>query len=379
MKSATMLPFMCAVVLSHCTHVQPRELPSRVLIDAKWRGLGEPIDEHLDLVRTDNGYKQGSQFVDASVIRNLLDAMSAPPIQRDEALRGLASTRWLADTSKDSYRVLTDAQGACSPAARDLFERTYTNPQESIAALRSHYDSRHTDDFPSLVVDMRFEDGTSLVATTHSQHAMMLPWSVDRQTTWNPQISRSLGYILPNTWKQRERLSDESLATQLALEVSKRIRERWEELEEKCLYADVETSLKGRVSIQQVYHAWPGQFAAYVHVAGSPSNLVIDVHMSADKKDAVETFFKVIGGYVDTVRPFVAAHPKTVFELWYHDGESVTDDSLQLQEALRPDDKNIKRVLASRHAAVLLRDRGDPTGQRQWVVLPTGDVVEWAG
>lgn len=135
--------------------------------------------------------------------------------------------------------------------------------------------------------------------------------------------------------------------------------------------------LQPHVTIVSVYHAWPGQLAAYVRLPDAPPNLLIDLHLDAGEKDVVEQFLQRAPRYVDTARAFVLAHPATTFELWYRDGESVGTDSLELHGISDPDDRNLRRVKAARSEAVLLRDHGESRKSREWVVLPTGEVVDW--
>lgn len=321
----------------------------------------------------------GGSRIDDRTVQRLVDAITAPPLTRDTAFQKLTSTGWLQTNASSSYRVLSEAQGECSAAARELFTATFTNRKTALRALRSHYENNHTDDFPSMDVVVHFSDGTDARASAHSQHALMLPWKTKRGVTWNPQISDGLASTLPASSSNRSRLLRDGLATAIAWEIGELIRDQWEEMEEKCLYSSIVSKLERHATIDHVYHAWPGQFAAYLHVPDAPKNLLIDAHISAEREDGVETFFKRIPGYVATARTLVTAHPNTVFELWYHDGQSLTTDSLQLHEVLRPDDPNLIRAKAVSGDAVLLRDHDDPEAQRKWIVLPSGEVIDWSG
>lgn len=222
-----MRPLLLLLVLS----AQPSHSgPVSLTVDMHWRGLGEPVHEHYALA------VDGRQL-DATRAQALADAIAAKPMSRDAALRTLASPSWLRKYAGPGYHVLSAAQGACSAEARDLFTRTFTDPEEARGALRDHYEGFHTDDFAAMEIVVRFSDGTSVSANARSQHALMLPWKTNGATSWNPDISRALAAILPPSSKQRARLTDDRLAGSLAREIGQRIRERWEDLEERCLYA----------------------------------------------------------------------------------------------------------------------------------------------
>jgi hypothetical protein len=258
MRTAYLAITLASLVVPQIACAEAPLTARSITIDARWRGLGDPIDEHFEITATNDGYLLGTSRVDVGTVRRLVDAVTAPPVTRDVALQALTSDRWLRMKANSSYRVLSEAHGECSAAARELFTRTFTNRETALRALRSYYDTRHTDDFPSIAVVVRFSDGTAVRADAYSQHALMLPWKTERGVTWNPEIPRAVASLLPGGSTQRVRLLDDGLATSLAFEIGELIRDRWEEMEERCLYSAIASRLEGHVKIDRVYHAWPG-------------------------------------------------------------------------------------------------------------------------
>lgn len=359
--------------ITHDTKVQT------IRIEARWAGLGEPIAENATVRRDGDDYVIGSRRVQAARIDELVRALTAPALSQEAGLLQLTTAEWLRSHADKSYAVLSSAQKECSNAARNLFIATFTDRDDAIAALREHYGSTHTDDHPSMQVEVLTDAGRTLRASSHSQNALMLPWKIDEAETWNPAISRAVAALLPESSRLRGRLTDEDLTEALASAVGDQIREPWEELQERCLYSGITAALEQRFKIATVYHAWPGQFAGHLSRADLPKNLLIDVHISADEStaDRLKVFFTQIEIYIARARKFVESHPELVFELEYFDGESLGPTSLQLHDISRPDDPNLRRVKAALRECVLLRDHNDPYANRNWVVLPTGEGIDW--
>jgi hypothetical protein len=313
-------------------------------------------------------------------VERLARILQTAPVSQDAGLAALLSPSWLAAHAGESYGVLTAAQGECSPDARRLFVETFSSRDHALRALREHYKHSHTDDYPSIGIEIRFVGGKVIRASSHSQHALMLPWQSEQGATWDPAISAVVASLMPGTSRQRERLLEHGLATALATETGQAIRDAWEELEERCLYKDVVKALEGRLTIERVYHAWPAQFAGYLRLPGAPPNLLIDAHMNVNgnSTSVVDTFWKKAPIYVARVGPFVLSHPQTTFELWYEDGTSVSRSDLELHAVSRPDDPNVARVKASMADAVLLRDHTtDHSAGRNRIVLPSGEAIDW--
>jgi hypothetical protein len=356
-----------------------RPIAQTIRIHARWGGLGQPVDETFTISRSADGYRLGAQRVDNDAVPRLVRALTAPAIPEKAGIEKLVPTEWLKTHSNAAYRIVTTSQGECSPAARNLFMVAFNNSNKAATALQTHYGSMHTDDYPSIVVSVSFSDGHVMESSSHSQHALMLPFKTGSGITWNADVPRAIAALMPPDSKLRPRLLGDDLVKTLAEEINQAIRPRWEELEERCLYAKIVTKLETRFTIEETYHAWPGQFAGHLVRWDFPPNLLIDVHISsgANEDRNVATFMQKIETYLAGAGTFVTAHRDHVFELEYFDGTSVREDDLQLREINHPGDVNTRRVRNALSDCVLLRDHNDPYAHRNWVVLPSGEVIDW--
>lgn len=72
-----------------------------------------------------------------------------------------------------------------------------------------HFGGCTTDDYPTMLVELHFEDREVLRMQTSSNHAHLLPWTVEsngRLDSFNPEISIALAALLPDGWLFKERL-----------------------------------------------------------------------------------------------------------------------------------------------------------------------------
>src|SRR5207248_2812835 len=142
-----------------------------VRIEAHWRGLGEPSDEHYTI--------KIAEYRDA--VARLVRALDAQPVKRAEAMQMLADPLWLGRYVDIAYGSIPLTK--CSAEARKLFADTFTDARFASTAFESYYTTSWTDDHPSMTVTVRFADGHTASASSRSQHALMLPWSAPRGDT----------------------------------------------------------------------------------------------------------------------------------------------------------------------------------------------------
>lgn len=75
--------------------------------------------------------------------------------------------------------------------------------------LKRHFRSCTTDDSPTMLVELYFDDREVLHTRTSSNHAHLLPWTVEsanRFGNFNPEVSVALAALLPDGWLFKERL-----------------------------------------------------------------------------------------------------------------------------------------------------------------------------
>jgi ankyrin repeat protein len=105
-----------------------------------------------------------------------------------------------------------------------LSELTPTVFDQPFEAVSQHYNSITTDDSPAVLVQVTDRAGTVIQIRSESQHAFMLPLTIfdathgSVQKTYDPQLSRSIAALMPESFLNRHRLADYGRMFQLDLE-----------------------------------------------------------------------------------------------------------------------------------------------------------------
>jgi hypothetical protein len=294
-----------------------------IRIESRWGGLGQPSATTYTIVRRGDHYKRRFATIPQTAVDRFAAAITAAPVERQAALRGLATREWLmARASERHDGVLAPV---CSPEAKRLFAQHLADPEQALKALGSYFSFRWTDDNPFISIDVTFHDRQTIHLESHAQPALMLPWKVRNAETWNAEIPRAIAGLLPDGAEPR--LTDRNLAVAYAGEVAQEMRVPIDDLEERCGHRDFLAAVEKEFEIVLIYHGSPGWFTAYVRRAGFPANLVLTlVIRDDDKPDApakLERTVKRTSGYVDLVRDYVGKHPEKHFAIWCADGVSV--------------------------------------------------------
>jgi hypothetical protein len=205
------------------------------------------------------------------------------------------------------------------------------------------------------------------------------PGESNGMLTWDPDLPRALSRLMPAASRLRRRLLDDELEYSLAEAVGERIRDRWNELEERRLYSHLIAAISQRFTIVDVYHSWPGHLSAYLRRSDFPENLLVDAHISATGNSTanLKPFLADVERLIALARPYVIDHPGVIFELGYFNGESLRRGDIQMHAMVAPNDPNTKKVAAALAICALLRDHHDLNAHRKWVILPTGEGVDW--
>ena len=71
-----------------------------------------------------------------------------------------------------------------------MFNKEFTDVAVIAKALPSLFTYTKFDDYPGTSVDVVFEDGSKLVAESHSYYVFMLPWKISglKTDTYNAEI-----------------------------------------------------------------------------------------------------------------------------------------------------------------------------------------------
>ena len=301
-----------------------------IRIESRWGGLGTPSDKTYKIVRRGDQYFRGDIAVSQQAVERLMSAMNAAPVARPTALRALMTPQWLAATAHATAAGVPQ----CSAEAKRVFEKRLSDPEFALRVMDEYFSERWTDDYPFVNVQVTLQTGRTMQAESHAQPALMLPWIVDEQETWNPALPRAIAALLPAG--AEERISGESLASRVAQDAAREMENELEPLEERCLHRDIADATERVFKIVRIYHGAPGDFTAYVQRADFPPNLVLTlVIRDADKPGALAKLDRTVerlGTYLEIARPYLAQHRRTWFALWCDDGVSAGDRSVNLME-----------------------------------------------
>jgi len=345
-----------------------------IRIESRWGGLGEPSDKVYKIVRRNDRYVRRRTTVPADAVERLVAAIEAPPVERQSALRAIATAEWLAAVAHRPHEHAA-AVPTCSDEAKHLFEQRLADPDYARDVLDGYFGMMRTDDYPEVKVDVALHDGRTLHIESHAQPALMLPWNVDGVKTWNPELPRAIAAMLPSGAEPR--VSGEFLESDLVERVAMDLRHELDDIEERCIHRDLVTAVARAFEIVHVYHGSAGDFTAYVRRPDFPPNLVLTlVIRDAEKPGALAKLDRTVQrlpAYLDVVRGFLAAHPKTWFALWCVNGTSVDAEYPNLF-----DKNDAARLNRDADRAVELMEWDPASGivSRERFILPGGDVLE---
>jgi len=345
-----------------------------IRIESRWGGLGTPSDKVYKVVRHGDRYFRHRAEVPAEAVDHLVAAIEAAPVERQAAIRAIATPQWLALAAKRPHE---NAAGIpqCSNDAKQLFARRLADPTFAGSVLDGYFSMSRTDDSPSVTVDVALHDGRTLHVESHAQPALMLPWSVGGVRTWNPELPRAIAALLPSGAEPR--VSGEFLESDLAQDVAMDMHYELDEIEERCVHRDIVAAVERVFEIVHVYHGSPGDFTAYVRRGDFPPNLVLTlVIRDSEEPGALAKLDRTVQrlpAYLDVVRGFLAAHPKKSFALWCVNGTSVDAEYPNLFD--KNDAARLNRD-ADRAVALMEWDPASGYVSRERFILPGGDVLE---
>ncbi|WCE02546.1 hypothetical protein [Pseudoxanthomonas sp. JBR18] len=152
-----------------------------------------------------NHQRHVKQDVDAAELRAFVEAVRARPKDKREGLGRLVKglSRPSADFSGATYLPAP----RCTPRELRRLARQHLLRVGARRMLDDLYasETRWTDDFPFVLVQLDFNDGARTVVYSKAQQALMLPWRMGPPAStdavppqnWSPAISQALRVMLP--------------------------------------------------------------------------------------------------------------------------------------------------------------------------------------
>lgn len=167
--------------------------------------------------------------VPTAQIQQLLEALEAPAVPREQGLHAVAATVSPRSLAKTFEREAAHRKPECDAQVQQRYKRQLANADATYRLLDGYYGNgiRWTDDYPDIRIRIHLK--SQAVATIHSnaQQDLMLPWKRNEAETWDPGLSKAVIGILPATSHVHRRLSGDSLVGAIA-------RDAAFELEELC-------------------------------------------------------------------------------------------------------------------------------------------------
>lgn len=191
----------------------PRNDVVSIAIETAWGGLGTPQTYRTTIRRDGNGFvRDDGTPVDATLVASFTESLSGPHPESVVAADVGLTTDLLKSQIGQAESCLGDTRSV--NAVRSAFEQQYYDEPAIAQWLRKDYQTMHTDDYPSLSVDLKTTSET-IVVKSDSQHLFMLPFTIDRggrQTrVFDPRIPHALAALLPPKAANKSRLENQSL------------------------------------------------------------------------------------------------------------------------------------------------------------------------
>jgi len=240
----------------------------QLIVSSTWGGLGKPARGSAVIKSKDDHYAENGRSIPATELASFEASLKEPPLIKPDSANLGISAKWLADHFQESakYTLYFDYDTS-SPAQKALFHNAFIDEKTIRKRIERLYEGFHTDDYPHMEFKLSFDDGTEWIGISNSQNPYMIPWEIQRNgtkiETYNIQISNSLFAILPKSFPNRSRLTDEGnfamgLLPELAEDTASDIKERWETLGAEGHAADaletLRTSYQVRNASVNSYH-----------------------------------------------------------------------------------------------------------------------------
>lgn len=217
------------VVASAVSSGQTKQQVQTVTIHSGWGGLGTPQDSTITIRRTRNGFERNKKPIDPQPVLALVSALQASQIAKPDAGNLGITEQWLT-TQVASQKPSAFSQATnTTPKQLAFFGEKFTDLKFVTDVMPNLWKFVRFDDYPNVRVEVEFEDGAKVSASTHSYYVFMIPWKLEgtNNETYNADISRAVAALLPDKAVNRDRLAGSDLAAQLTNSVMQTIESEW--------------------------------------------------------------------------------------------------------------------------------------------------------
>ncbi len=374
-------------------------------IHSGWSGSGTPESAVVTIRWKDGAFVSDDKPVDAAQVQALVAALEAPRIAEPNMENLGINSEWLkAHVASQQPRVPGQTSGS-TERQMELFRTSFTDP-ELIAKVTPHlFTTTRLFDNPFIKVEVVLEDGSKLVAESHSYYVYMLPWSLDGQKDkdYNARISRAVSALLPSKTANKERLAGKDLLQELVDAVMRSIETEWnlrgsEALAEEALAA-LRTKYGVTASEINLYHnieygtaihsGEPEEMNLHATVRKSsfPPNVtnVVVLRCVEGKVEGVEEFVKTVGKYEDLalsvpwLNEYIQEHPSVPVRIAYVHDMSFGEKAMRTFTAdmkARGREDLVEEVRLQQSQIVLLMI-GNTYAEAYWLLFPDKHMMLW--
>ncbi|MGC1648891.1 MAG: WG repeat-containing protein [Candidatus Sulfotelmatobacter sp.] len=370
-----------------------------------WGGLGAPQKNLVTIRRKDNEFISNGKSVSADKVQALVSALSAEPVTRPEMTNLGITTAWL-KANLASQKPKAWAQATETTAKQQqMFNKEFTDVAVIAKALPSLFTYTKFDDYPGTSVDVVFEDGSKLVAESHSYYVFMLPWKISglKTDTYNAEISRAVSALLPADSVNKERLAGNGLAEQLTDSVMRLIEREWN------LLGSDERAGEALQKLRTAYEVVTAKLTPYHHpeygtatYKGEPEEMNLHASVRKDtfppnvtyalvlryangKVEGVDEFLQSADKYeklalsVPWLNKYIHDDPRLAFRISYVHNQSFGDKAMRVFTAdmkLRGREDLIEQVKAQQ-AEIALLIVGNTYSESYWLLFPDKHMMLW--
>jgi hypothetical protein len=376
-------------------------------IRGRWGGLGTPQSAVVTIKRTKKGFVCNGKRVNEALVQALVTTLSALPITKPD-MTNLGITReWLMAHAATHKPRLWAQFTETTANQKQMFNRSFTDPSVIEKVSPSLFRYTKFDDYPSSQVEVLFEDGSKLVAETHSYYIFMLPWKIEGQNgeTYNAEISRAVSALLPSKTVNKTRLGGDDLSSELTEAVMRLIKRDWNLLGSDEHAGDALRSLRTAYEVVTAeinpYHHPEYGNATYknlgergemnlhisLHKPTFPANVTdaVVLRYENEKVEGVDDFLKSAGKYeelalsVPWLKSYINEHPRVEIRISYVKNLSFGEKAMRVFAAdmkIRGRDDLIDQVKAQQSDIALLII-GNTYSESYWLVFPDKHMLLW--
>jgi len=394
------------VALGLSAHVAEAQKNVRVVeIHSGWGGLGVAQNAEVIIRWKEGAFLCDGRPVETARVQALVAALEAPRIAKPDMENLGVTPAWLkAHVASQHPRGRT--QGMETTAnQRELFTNSFTNTELIAKVIPRLFTFTRFDDYPFTKVAVVFEDGSKLIAESHSYYVYMLPWNLDEQKgeSYNAEISRAVSALLPSRTANKERLAGDDFLAELVDAVMRSIETEWN------LRGSEERAGDALRALRRSYDVTAAEIGPWHHpeygtatYKGEPEEM--NVHVTVRKStfppnvsdalvlryvkgnvEGVEEFLKAAGKYEDLalsvpwLNEFIKEHPKVPVRISYVHNLSFGEKALRTFAAdmkARGREDLVEPVQAQQSQITLLII-GRTYAESYWLVFPDKHMMLW--